>query len=67
MTTQEIIISFSEDGTPSIEVKGVKGPSCLKLTEDLERVLGAVENRQKKPEFRQQTETGATICVGGKS
>jgi hypothetical protein len=67
MTTQEIIISFSKDGTPSIEVKGVKGSSCLKLTEDLERALGAVENRQKKPEFRQETETGAHLRVGGKS
>ena len=64
---QKIVISFSDDGTPTIEVEGVAGQGCLKLTEDLERALGVVEDREKKAVFYQQAEVGVRVRTGGGS
>lgn len=50
---EKIIITFTDEG-PVIEVQGVKGPRCLVLTEDLEKALGQVSDRERKPEFYQQ-------------
>jgi hypothetical protein len=37
---QEITITIDRLGKPTIEVKGVKGRQCLKVTEGLEQSLG---------------------------
>lgn len=47
MKTEEIEVTIDKDGGVSIKVLGVKGHSCLELTRELERALGAqVESRQ---------------------
>ena len=40
MELQEIDVFIEKDGQVKIEVRGVKGSSCLDLTKDLEAVLG---------------------------
>ncbi len=40
MELQEIDVFIEKDGQVKIEVRGVKGMSCLDLTKDLEAVLG---------------------------
>jgi len=40
METQELDVLVMPDGTVKVEVRGVRGPRCLLLTEDLERALG---------------------------
>lgn len=64
MAEEKIIISFDESGGSSIEVQGVKGRKCLALTEDLERALGKVEERKRKPEFFASVEDQARITTG---
>lgn len=51
MELQEIDVFVEKDGEIRIEVRGVKGMSCLDLTKDLEAVLGdRVTNRELTPE-----------------
>ena len=51
MEIQEIEVIIDKNGEVKIEVHGVKGKSCLKLTEDLEAALGGeVESREMKPD-----------------
>ena len=51
MELQEIEVFIDEDGKVRIEVRGVKGMSCLDLTKDLEEALGGeVEEREMTPE-----------------
>lgn len=54
MSEEKILITFSGEGDAQIEVQGVKGQKCLALTEDLEKALGQVKERRKKPEFHLQ-------------
>ena len=51
MELQEIEVFIGRDGQVRIEVRGVKGTSCLDLTKDLEAALGGqVETREMTPE-----------------
>lgn len=51
MELQEIDVFVEKDGQVKIEVRGVKGMSCLNLTKDLEAVLGdRITNRELTPE-----------------
>lgn len=51
MELQEIEVFIGRDGQVRIEVRGVKGTSCLDLTKDLEAALGGqVESREMTPE-----------------
>ena len=51
MELQEIDVFVEKDGQVKIEVRGVKGMSCLDLTKDLEAVLGnQIANRELTPE-----------------
>jgi len=55
---QEIDVYIQQDGTVRIEVRGVKGKSCLNLTENIEKALGGqVINREHTDEYYQQEET----------
>jgi hypothetical protein len=47
----ELKISIGPTGDVQIEVEGVKGNKCLKLTEDLENELGILINREKKADY----------------
>ena len=51
MGLEEIEVFIDKDGKVRIEVRGVKGMSCLDLTKDLEDALGGeVEDREMTPE-----------------
>lgn len=51
MELQEIEVLIDKDGKVRIEVHGVKGTSCLDLTQGLEEALGGeVEEREMTPE-----------------
>jgi hypothetical protein len=51
MELQEIEVFIDKDGKVRVEVRGVKGTSCLDLTKGLEAALGGqVEDRQMTPE-----------------
>lgn len=51
MELQEIEVFIEKDGQVRIEVRGVKGTSCLGLTRDLEAALGGqIEAREMTPE-----------------
>ena len=45
-----IDVRISKDGRTTIHVTGAQGESCMKLTEAIERRLGAVEHREYTPE-----------------
>jgi len=51
MELQEIDVFIDKDGRVQIQVRGVKGTSCLDLTRDLEAALGGeVESREMTAE-----------------
>ena len=55
----EIIVNIDREGNVSMETKGFKGPSCLKATEELEKVLGKKTSEKKTAEYYlQQNQTG---------
>lgn len=61
MKSIEVIVKT--DGTLKIDAVGFSGPDCEKATAFLEKALGAIKGRQKKPEHyrrvRRQQQVGA--------
>lgn len=53
-TTETIKVTIDEQGNPTIKVEGVRGKSCKKLTEALERKLGSVSSSVPTPEMQQE-------------
>lgn len=59
MEKQELEITIDREGKVSIQVRGVKGPGCLNLTQALEQALGGqVEERTRTAEYYQGPGTG---------
>lgn len=52
MLKGQIIVVIDEEGSTTIEVKGVKGPSCLTITKALEDALGRTTSRATTKEYR---------------
>ncbi len=51
MELQEVEVFIEKDGRVRVEVRGLKGMSCLDLTKDLEAALGGqIEEREMTPE-----------------
>lgn len=49
---QEIDVFVKPDGTVHVEVRGVKGPKCLSLTQQVENLLGStISERLYSDEF----------------
>ena len=66
MNKTEMKITIGKDGAVGIEVQGVGGAACLKISEALEEELGVVVNRQKTSEYYQQEEEEAVkLKLGG--
>jgi hypothetical protein len=60
MELQEIDVIIDKDGQVRIQVRGVKGTSCLDLTKSLEAALGGqVEERQMTPESQEAAQEQA--------
>jgi hypothetical protein len=54
---QEIDVYVDRDGIVKVGVRGVKGPGCLALTADLERLLGGqVVERTTTDELSQEAQ-----------
>ncbi|REJ91793.1 MAG: DUF2997 domain-containing protein [Planctomycetota bacterium] len=57
MELQEIDVFIDEKGEVRIEVRGVKGNSCLEITKDLEAALGGqIVNREMTPEALEESQ-----------
>lgn len=54
MKEEKIRIIIMPDGTSTVEVLGVKGKRCLKMTEELEGELGNVKERKAKAEMQEK-------------
>jgi hypothetical protein len=49
---EEVEVVIAPDGTVQVLVKGVKGPSCIDLTKEMERYLGGkVAHRRHTHEY----------------
>lgn len=57
MAKKQVIVTIATDGTPTVEVNGVKGQSCKDLTRELEKALGAPESVATKPEMYERPQT----------
>jgi len=51
---ERLVFRILQDGTVEETVSGVKGSSCLDITERIEDALGVVQYRKQKPEYFQQ-------------
>ena len=54
MREEKIRIIIMPDGTSTVEVLGVRGKRCLKMTEELEGELGNVKERKAKAEMQEK-------------
>ena len=67
MADKSIVVDIHPDGSVKIEAEGYKDNTCLKATEDLEKALGVVKNRTKKPEALRAPQIGiGGVTVGKK-
>lgn len=53
----DLDIQIGPDGKVTFHVRGVPGKKCLDITEDLEKDLGEVLNREYTSEYYTQEET----------
>ncbi len=63
-TRREIQFTIDDNGEVSIQVLGVKGAECERITREIELALGMVSARQHTSEYYQQAETGQTVGSG---
>ena len=54
---EQIIIDIDNDANVQLTVKGIKGASCTKVTEQIEKALGTVESSRKTSDFHQKGQT----------
>lgn len=55
MELQEIEVTIERNGQVKVHVQGVKGMSCVDLTQDLEAILGgAIEERDLTAEAHEE-------------
>lgn len=58
---REIQFTIDDNGEVSIQVLGVKGDECERITREIELALGIVSARQHTSEYYQGTEQTETI------
>jgi hypothetical protein len=51
---EELEIVIEPDGTTTIQVKGIRGASCLDATRKVEEELGQVTDRRYCPEYYEE-------------
>ncbi len=61
---REIQFTIDDNGEVSIQVVGVKGAECERLTREMEAALGIVQSRQHTSEYWQTAETTTKIDQG---
>lgn len=58
---REIKFTIDDNGEVSIQVKGVDGPECERITREIEVALGIVQSREHTSEFYKQVEQTETV------
>lgn len=61
---REIQFTIDADGNVSLQVLGVKGADCEKLTREMEEALGLVQSRERTSEFWQTTDVTQKLESG---
>lgn len=61
---REIQFTIDADGNVSLQVLGVKGADCEKLTREIEEALGLVQSRERTSEFWQMTDVTQKLESG---
>ncbi len=51
---KSMTIKIGTDGTAQVEVNGVAGPACEKLTEEIEKALGTVTDRKRTADYHKR-------------
>jgi hypothetical protein len=54
---EEIEILVSEEGEIEFLIKGIKGPSCHKVAQELGKILGEIKEIRNTPEYYEKEET----------
>lgn len=52
----KLSFEVNEEGDIVLDVQGAEGKSCTDLTQDIEKLLGKVEDRKYKPEYGSREE-----------
>ena len=60
---KQIDFTIDEEGNVSIQVKGVAGAECEKLTREIEAALGIVSERTRTSEYYIQGEQSEKISL----
>lgn len=60
---KQIDFTIDEEGNVSIQVKGVAGAECEKLTREIEEALGVVSDRSRTSEYYIPTATTEKITL----
>ena len=58
---KSIVVNVSDTGEVKIEAIGFKGASCEKATAAIEKALGVVKSKTKKPDFYQDNQQQAKV------
>jgi hypothetical protein len=61
---REIQFTIDDNGEVSIQVLGVKGAECERITREIELALGVVQQRTHTSEFYSQAETVQSVGSG---
>lgn len=64
-TRREIQFTIDDNGEVSIQVLGVKGAECERVTREIELALGVVHTRQHTSEYYQEAEITEKVESGG--
>lgn len=68
MNIQTVDVYIDKDGQVRLEVRGVKGKSCLDVTEGLEAALGGdVASREMTPEARETAQARDQLWQRGRA
>ena len=59
-----IELTISPSGDLQLDAIGLKGPDCEKATAFLEKALGAIQQRKRKPEYQNRTRVTPKQQVG---
>jgi hypothetical protein len=64
--SHEIELLISDDGELKVHIKGMKGPGCLKILEDLAKEVGHLKEKELTGEYYEKPETrGSTTTDTG--
>jgi len=49
--SQEIELFISDDGELKVHIKGMKGPGCMKVFDDISKEIGTAKKKTLYPEY----------------